>query len=88
MVLGHVEGCPRQHRNGERDGRGGCRERARRVETPNAVQLESLRHGELHTTTGSGSQQGGRAFFKTPGSGRKVYDKVPVSCAEKTGGVS
>ena len=31
--------------------------------------LQSLRQGELHTTTGTGSQQGGRAFFKTTSSG-------------------
>ena len=66
------------HRNGERDGRGGFREGTRRVDTPNAVQRESHRQGELHTTTGTGSQQGGRAFPKTPSSGRQVHDKVPV----------
>ena len=42
------------------------------------VQCESLRQGELHTTTGTGGQQGGRACFITPSSGRQVYDKVPV----------
>ena len=66
------------HRNGELDGRGAFREGARWVDTPNAVQCESLRQGELHTTTGTGSQQGGRAFLKTPSSGRQVHDKVPV----------
>ena len=66
------------HRNGELDGCGGFRDGARRVDTPNAVQCESLRQGELHTTTGSGSQQDGRAFLKTPSSGRQVHDKVPV----------
>ena len=66
------------HRNGKRDGRGGFREGARRVDTPNVVQRESLRQGELHTTTGTGSQQGGRAFPKTPSNGRQVHDKVPV----------
>ena len=49
-----------------------------RVDTPNVVQRESLRQGQLHTTTGTGSQQGGRAFPKTPSSRRQVYDKVPV----------
>ena len=49
----------------------------RRVDTPNAVQRrKSLGQGELHTTRGS--QQGGRAFPKTPSSGRQVHDKVPV----------
>ena len=37
------------------------------VDTPNEVQRESLRQGELHITTGTGSQQG-----------RLVYDRVPV----------
>ena len=35
-----------------------------------AVQSESLRQGELHTTTGTGSKQVGIAFFKTPSCGR------------------
>ena len=33
---------------------------------------------ELHTTSGTSSQQGGRAFSKTLSSGRHVHDKVPV----------